>query len=105
MEIFGRLPGVGEPLGVVVPEDLAPLLADDVEIIEEIRKIPGQDERQGRLAERLDGRPSGPSVPMSVRLSGEGDLSSRSFSRPSAAKSSQKIWRSSHQSPRTQWDR
>ena len=43
-----------------------------------------------------------PSVPTSVCLSGEGEASARSLSRPSAARSSQKIWRSSHQSPRTQ---
>ena len=54
LQVFGRGPGVGEPLGVVVLEHSALLLRDEIEIIDEIGEAPGQDEGQGDFAEGAD---------------------------------------------------
>ena len=66
-----------KPLGVVVLEDAAALLGDDVEIVEEVGEVPGQDEGQGRP--RRTGRSSAMSAERARRRSA---CRARAISRP-----------------------
>ena len=64
LEMLGRGPGVGEPLGVMVLEDPAALLGDDIEIVQDVGEAPGEDERKRDLLARGQsrGQTKGPDV-------------------------------------------
>ena len=72
LEVFGGGPGVGVLRSVVVLEDAAALLGNDIEIVEDVREVPGQDEGQDDLPAGSDrGRePERPDVGLLVGRGG-----------------------------------